>query len=117
MIAPVRRHLEMPHSDEEHLSGQTWIDGRPIYRKVVDIGPLPDTATKNVAHGVIANQFVGLGGFAVGSGIMFPLPFVASDLAANSVQVFVGAFDIIITTGSNRTPFSGYITLEYLKAV
>ncbi len=35
------------YSTAEHLTGARWIDGKPIYRKVIDSGSLPDTI-KNI---------------------------------------------------------------------
>ena len=33
----------------EHLTGCTWINGKPIYRQVIDFGACPATAVKDVA--------------------------------------------------------------------
>lgn len=37
MSVPVRRHIEMPHDADEHLTGSQWVDGKPIYRRVISM--------------------------------------------------------------------------------
>ena len=39
------------YSTEEQVVG-TWIDGKPIYRKVIDFGALPNSTLKQVPHGI-----------------------------------------------------------------
>ncbi len=40
------------YSTQEVKTGGTWIDGKPIYRKVIDCGVLPNATSKNVATGL-----------------------------------------------------------------
>ena len=40
------------YSTSEVKTNDVWIDGKPIYRKVIDFGALPNTATKSVNHGI-----------------------------------------------------------------
>lgn len=37
---------------EEVKTGGIWLDGKPIYRKVIDFGALPTAGSKSVAHGI-----------------------------------------------------------------
>lgn len=53
-------------TSDESLTGQTWIDGKPIYRKVVNFGPLfdnTDDLEKQVAHGITFDTIVRFDGF------------------------------------------------------
>ena len=40
------------YSTTEQKTPFTWIDGKPIYKKSVDFGWLPNNTTKNVNHGI-----------------------------------------------------------------
>lgn len=40
------------YSTNEVDTGKTWIDGKPIYRKVVDCGLLPNNTFKDVSHNI-----------------------------------------------------------------
>lgn len=53
-------------STEESLTGQKWIDDKPIYRKVINFGPLFDNIVdleKQVAHGITFDTIVKFDGF------------------------------------------------------
>jgi len=40
------------YSETEFATNKQWIDGRKIYRKVINFGALPNATTKSVAHGI-----------------------------------------------------------------
>lgn len=103
-------------STEEHDTGRRWIDGRIIYRKVVDIGALPNATSKNVLHGIVANQFISVSGKAVSGGTVINLPHVDTSNVANQVYVDVQALDITLVTGIDRSGYVGHVVLEYVKA-
>ena len=42
----------LSYSTDETLTGGKWIDGKPIYRKVIDCGALPNNTTKYVTTGL-----------------------------------------------------------------
>ena len=41
------------YSTTETVTNAKWIDGKPIYRKVVNFGTLPNATVKAVAHGIV----------------------------------------------------------------
>lgn len=93
---------------------------RPVYRKVINFGMLPNTRTKSVAHEIIvtaATSFTRI--YATASdqtGFNYiPIPY-ASPTPANNIELRVDATNVIITTGSNRSNFTVcYVVLEYLQ--
>lgn len=44
------RQKKITYSTTEQLTGDVWIDGKPKYRKTINIGALPNNTTKTVAH-------------------------------------------------------------------
>lgn len=122
--------------DTEVATGQSFIPTfsstesqnaayRPVYRKVVDCGALPNTATKTVAHGITTTQnysVVHLYGAATdpAAGTLnsaLPLPY-ASATAANTVELNIDATNVNITTGINRTAYTRtFVVIEYIKEV
>lgn len=46
------------YSTEETNTGSTWINGKPIYKKVVSIGSLPNKTTVNINHGISNIEYV-----------------------------------------------------------
>lgn len=103
------------YSTSEVDTGTTWIDDFTIYKKTVDIGELPDTDTKTVAHGITG--FIMLidvsGSFSDGTNSA-PLPY-SSPTTTKNVQVYVDDTNISIVTGEDRSSYSGYVTLYYTK--
>lgn len=105
------------YSTSEVDTGFKWIDGKTIYKKTVDIGNLPNAQNKTVAHGITGTFIVlSISGHATNdtNTTQFPLPYVAIS-PADSVLVNRANSILQIQTGSNRSNYSGYITLTYIK--
>lgn len=93
---------------------------RMIFRKIVDCGALPNTATKTVAHG-IANfseiRVTRLYGAATNPGVAaIPLPYLASSGFANSLEMYIDAINVILIAGIDRTAYtSTFVIIEYYR--
>ena len=104
---------------DEYLQGEVKTNqvflGRPVYRKLVDVGAMPNTGTKAVSHGIdsLVRIFRAYGMVYNGS-LYLQLPY-ADPTAANSIGFYMSDTDITINAGVDRTGFSGYIVLEYIR--
>lgn len=94
---------------------------RQVYRKVINFGALPNTATKNVPHEITTTPnttFTRIYGTAtdpVGKNYI-PLPY-ASPTAANNIELKANATNVTVITGTNRSAFTAtYIVLEYIQS-
>lgn len=104
------------YSTSEADTGFTWIDGKIIYKKTVDIGNLPNNTSKSVAHNISnLSTLVKIEGAAKSSTGFLPLPTVLT-VAANQVGVTVDSTNVNIYTGLDRSSYSGYVTLYYTKS-
>ena len=107
------------YSTSEKVIG-TWIDGKPIYRRVYEIGSMPNATTKNISTGYSADAItvIKIYGFArynnLANRATVPIPNV-STIAAEDVKAVISNGNIAITTASDRSAATGYITLEYTK--
>jgi len=101
------------YSTAETLTNKTWVDGKPIYRKVVNCGALPNNATKTVAHGLPSPRtIVSISGFSAG----LPLPSPSTTSLGESVQMWIDGTNINIRTGSDRSAHTpSWVTIEYTK--
>lgn len=94
----------------------TWVDGKPIYRKTVNCGALPNNTTKDVAHGIsgLATVVNLYGSFTNGT-----IHFAENRIDPNDITLGIGTFingaNITLMTKSNRSSFTGYVTIEYTK--
>lgn len=98
----------------------TWINGKPIYRKVIDCGSLPNNTTKQIAHNISnIERTIKCTGSAQYGTYFLDLPYMAisngSISGSNSIGITADTTNVNIITGSNRTSWSAYAILEYTK--
>lgn len=116
------------YTSDETLTGQLWIDDRPIYRKVVDLGALCDgvNTEKEVEHGITdfdcctrLDGFIRARSTGEGSHNIKPLPWVRTgDNVSNQVELSIGPTYlkvVVPSTGSTYTQAVGYVIVEYVK--
>lgn len=92
----------------------TWIDGKPIYRKVIALGSLPNNTYKEISTGLINTNIslTKIYGFAYTS-------TRDSQVALGDIytrfEVRSGNNVIRVTTTANYSAYTGYAVLEYTK--
>ena len=94
----------------------TWINGKPLYRKVYDFGSAPNNTTKTVSANITnLSAITKIYGFAVTSaGYVTPLPQVVAN-GQNQIQLFFNNSNVSITTTSDKSSYYCYVILEYTK--
>lgn len=104
------------YSTDETRIG-TWIDGKPIYRKVINTGALPTLGGKVINHNISNIDYVcKIEGMAYrdSDNIFLPLPHATYDNTAISCYCDKTAITIIVYT--DRSAFQeSYATIEYTK--
>ena len=106
----------LDYSTTEIDTGKKWINNKPIYKKVVDIGNLPNATLKTVAHGISnIGLIITIRGFATSGTEFIPLPFTHSSSLEAQVQVYASGDNINVRTGNDRSSSTGYVILEYTK--
>ena len=94
----------------------TWVNGKPLYRKVIDVAPLPNASSKNVSTGVSASHIVNLSGFAYqpSNNRTFMLPFLSDSpttfitLVAQNTSVTINSYS------ADRSSFTmAYVYVDY----
>ena len=105
------------YSTDEVKTGGKWIDGKPIYRKTISCGALPNNTTKKVAHGISnLGRVIKTEGYSVGSagssGSFIPVPYVSGVPMA----MYIDTADIVLQTSGTYSNYSDtYVTIEYTK--
>lgn len=101
------------YSTDEKVVG-TWIDGTEIYEKTFNIGKLPNNTSKYYNHEITnIADIVGIEGIAISDTGAITIPNAGSLTVALQIAK---ASTIGVTTTSNLSDFTGYITLRYTKA-
>ena len=104
------------YSTTEQVVGK-WINGKPLYRKTVDTGTLPNNNTKNVAHNISnLDVIVSYIGIAWNSGKtdfrIMPYPSTNDWI----MGLYVSNTNITYTTQKDFSFLtSSYVTIEYTK--
>ena len=107
----------MDYSTSEQDTGCKWIDGKPIYRKTVNTGTMPNNTRKQVAHGISNLGFIiSMSGAAYGNSTYLPIPYTDTT-SANSLGLYASTTDIILFTSTNMSYLTtSYVTLYYTKS-
>ena len=109
------------YSTEETKTGNYWIDGKPIYRKVINIGAFPNAGVKTINTQISdVDIFTKIDGTAYNSTMNRSIPIPYSDEQNVNYQVRViidnhSDCQLSIYTGINYSNFYGYMILEYTK--
>lgn len=97
----------------------TWIDGSPVYEKVVDLGALPNNTTKNVAHGISNLGRVIQAELSADNGANWiTIPYATTNSTDLRYQLgfWITDTNIAIKSEWDRSAFSGFAILRYTKA-
>ncbi|MBQ6477138.1 MAG: hypothetical protein IJI43_01695 [Bacilli bacterium] len=109
-------------STNEIKTNETFIDGKPIYRKMFYVSSLPDATATAYQHGIsnvdniwcdISNSFID---WKNNSGVA-PLNYIGGTSFNSIVEVraFTKTSFTIDTHSTNRSGLCGYVTLKYTK--
>ena len=104
----------LSYSTDEVKTGGKWIDGKPIYRKVVNFGALV-AGSKTVAHGIsnIGDVIYVSGVARSADNTSLPLPYASTV----PIIVYVNTNNVVIEISNNN--YAGYtrseVTIEYTK--
>ncbi len=105
------------YSTTETMTGETWIDGKPIYRKVVNVGGVYENNEARIDHGITGlYQILKAYGFA--NGIMIPSSYAnAATQAAYGIGLTVTSTQVQVFTGASM-PLTApvFVVVEYIKA-
>lgn len=103
------------YSTTEQKTGGKWIDGKPIYRRVVSCGALPNNTAKSVAHNIANIEWiVKYNGMASNGNEWLQLP--ASYYSDAAIGLSANDTYITLRPYSNRTAYTTtLVTIEYTK--
>lgn len=104
------------YSTTEHATGAKWIDGKPIYRKVVEVASLPNNTQTSYSHGITnVDNFVTIRGIAKSAALLsLPIPFVERNGSTN-IQLYAQPASFDIATNYDASAYTGTFIFEYTK--
>lgn len=107
--------LEQDIYDEREVLTNKMLFGSPVYRRIVNFGPLPNATSSSVAHGVsdFARLF-SIGGWAKQPGGYIPLPH-PSTVTNGNISLSATDTKIFIATLIDYSSWDGFVVFEYTK--
>lgn len=117
-IQDAEAQKSLVYSQNETDTGKIWIDGKKIYRKVVDCGYLLDNDKKQIKHNIEnIDKIIKINGISYqDGGDCMPLPHVYNvEQGQGNITLYANKTDIVIITYGDRTDVQALITLEYTK--
>ena len=110
MVDGVTEWINPPmHLGVEYRTTERYL-GKPVYVMAVDYGPLPNTTTKDVEHGIanIENVISAGGTISNGGTIPYHTDWTNIDVGANTYAIF-------IKTGSDQSDKTAVTWIAYTK--
>lgn len=113
----VKGYNPFEYSENETICG-VWLD-KPLYRKVIDIGYLPDnsytTTNHNISNILTITRVIGVA-IRNSDKDTLPIPYVTFNANNNGgITIYANDTSITIGTTTDRSAYNGYIVLEYTK--
>lgn len=107
------------YSTDEQIVGR-WIDGNTIYEKVVDLGALPNNATKNIAHGIsnLGKVIQAELSASDNNSIWLTIPYATTSTTDTKYQIgfWITDTNVVVKSDWDRSALSGYAILRYTKS-
>lgn len=108
------------YSTTETNTGKKWINGKDIYRKVIEFGSLPNNSTKYVRHNIsgiqeVINISVISKDTSSSNTTWYSLPYSTQDGLQYTIRIVCNTTDVAIRTGTDRTNQTAVVILEYIK--
>lgn len=105
------------YSLEETLTGKYWIDGKPTYRKVINVGAITGSGTITIAHNISNfKRCINIYGYAYRETYDNSLPLPYAEVG-NSIALKTDKINLTITPTWNPLVTESYVILEYTKTI
>lgn len=106
------------YSTTERKTNEFWIDEKPIYRKVIYVGNLPNNTAKRVASNITNISYVTrIYGVASTGAYVIPLPDTYPNASVYDVRLSfdLSTREVVVLTATDRTSYVAYVIIEYTK--
>ena len=107
-------------SEEEHFTGEYYLDNKPIYAKTIFVESLPNNKSEKYNHNINNVDKIWFDDskcYAIwkDDGTVVSLPNVNEKEAKYVIRTYTNKDSFTIVTGTDRRDVSAYITLNYTK--
>ena len=103
------------YSTTEQKTPFTWIDGKPIYKKTIDFGALPNATNKKVNHNISNLDRIIKVEQSIDNNSSGFLEISSGNPNNNIFNLYGTATEIGVTASDDRSGCYAYFTLYYTK--
>lgn len=116
-IQDAEAQKNLVYSQEETDTGKIWIDGKKIYRKVVDCGGLLNSVLKKVPHNLQnLKSIVNMSAITIDIANNKFIPLSYANISPYQISIAINGDNIELGTSTDRTNFTQtFVILEYTK--
>lgn len=114
----VKDYVKEIYSTNEIKTNKVWIDGKPIYRIVINMGDIPSNSSKIINHNIKNIDFVtSVSGLGVTSTNHYNIPFSPNEamFSGLSVSMRASSTEISVSTSKVVSGHTIYGIMEYTK--
>ena len=103
------------YSEDEKIVG-TWIDGKPIYEKVINSGYLPNNNSISIdVSNLNIDSIIQLKGMSFTDDKIYQRPITLGTSDSNAIRIDFTSNNIRIFTWSDWSTYNSFITVQYTK--
>ena len=105
----------------ERMTSFTWVNNKPIWTKTIATSAWAAGLVNTIPLGItgnftVINMVCCISDGALSTSTTLLLPNVDTAVAANEISIIRTGTNIILTSGgTNRSAFSGYVTVYFIK--
>ena len=107
------------YSTAEQDTGKKWIDGKTIYKKTINVAPLPSSTVKNTPHNISGlNLVIFIEAFRQNPVTNYTsnMPATSANVVTNQIETAVSGNNVSVVTGFNASAYTiAFVTLYYTK--
>ena len=111
----IKKQEEIYSTNEKNIG--KWIDGRALYRKVVDCGTMPNATSKTISTGLSNVSYKKMEGMITNGTLYYEMNNTrpTDTNTINTIGLYINNNNIIIESKIDRSSYTGYVILEYTK--
>lgn len=106
-------------SAKETFTGE-YYGGKPVYAKIIDVGAMPNNATKTLNTGIKGAGYFWIdpsNSMARNGGGSYPIPYVDPNqvLSGIAARIYNGGETLAVWTKTSWSGYSAFVTIKYTK--
>lgn len=97
-----------------------YYGGKPVYAKIIDIGAMPNNASKTISTGIKDADYFWIdpsNSMVRNGGASYPIPYIDPDQISSGIgaRIYNAGNTLTVWTKTNWSGYSAFVTVKYTK--